>query len=96
MKEEKDENGDIIMVPGSTKYFDVGRLLVDKQQIDEYRREIGNQDLILYLNLDKNFEPGKPISNFYDGLLKSLKTTQQNNFDQLETLKYLLIEIMNK
>jgi len=94
MKEIKDSDGKIIVVPGSTKYFDVGRLLVDQYMVDEYRRILIKDKLIKYFGLQKNFHVGKPINEYYDGILKSLKTVQQNNFDELEILKWVFIDVM--
>jgi len=83
-------------IPDTTKYFQVAPLLADKPVIDEYRRVIRNQELIQDLGFQQKFKVGDPIDDYDASLLDTLKWTRENRFDDLETLKWLYIEVMNK
>ena len=91
---ERKVDGRVEVVPGETKYFDVGRLLVDKGTIDEYRRVIKRQKLIQDLQLEDYFRIGAPIVEYYDAMVDSLKRVKENHFNSLESLKLLYVEVM--
>jgi len=82
-------------IPDTTKYFQVAPLLADKLVIDEYRRVLKNQELIQDLGFQRKFIVGESIDEYYTTILDTLKETRENYFDNLETLKWVYVEVMN-
>jgi len=95
-KERRLGPGRAEFILNTTKYFQVAPLLADKPTIDEYRRVIRNQDLIQDLDFQHKFKVGESIDDYYSSILDTLKWTRENRFDDLEALKWLYVEVMNK